>query len=117
MTRDILLMKLRGLALRMQGRVEVIEDRDGKDGAVTGNGIGISYLLARDLAKALSNAADFIDGPEYDENISLKTAAVTLRAFAGGDAVVPDNLRLVPFSAMHEIADWLWAPVGVKGHE
>jgi len=67
MTRDVLLMKLRGLALRMQGRIEAIEDRDGKGGAVTGNGIGISYLFARDLAKALSDAADFIDGLEYDE--------------------------------------------------
>lgn len=63
-TRDALMMNLRGLALRMQGRVEAIEDRDGKEGAVTGIGVGIGYLLAKDLAKALSNAADFIDGHE-----------------------------------------------------
>lgn len=60
--RDFLVMKLRGLALRMAGRVEAIEDRDGKEGAITGIGVGIGYLLARDLTKALSEAADFIDG-------------------------------------------------------
>lgn len=60
--RDFLVMELRGLALRMKGRVEAIEDRDGKDGAVTGRGVGIGYLLARDLAKTLSEAADFIEG-------------------------------------------------------
>lgn len=60
--RDFLVMELRGLALRMQGRVEAIEDRDGKDGAVTGRGVGIGYLLARDLARTLSEAADFIEG-------------------------------------------------------
>lgn len=60
--RDFLVMQLRGLALRMQGRVEAIEDRDGKEGAITGTGVGIGYLLARDLAKTLSEAADFIDG-------------------------------------------------------
>jgi hypothetical protein len=60
--RDFLVMELRGLALRMQGRVEAIEDRDGKDGAVTGRGVGIGYLLARDLAKTLCEAADFIEG-------------------------------------------------------
>jgi len=39
---------LRGLAARMQYRVEVIETRDDKGtGAVTGAGIGIGYLLAK----------------------------------------------------------------------
>lgn len=57
---DGLAMTLRGLALRMQGRVEAIEDRDGKDGAVTGPGVGIGYLLAKDLAKNLTRAADVL---------------------------------------------------------
>lgn len=57
-TRDVLVMNLRGLAMRMKGRVEAIEDRDGKDGAVTGPGIGIGYLLASDLATCLERAAD-----------------------------------------------------------
>ena len=61
-TCDALVMNLRGLALRMQARVEAIEDRDGRDGAVTGPGVGIGYLLARDLAKNLSAAADMLDG-------------------------------------------------------
>ena len=57
---DGLVMTLRGLAMRMQGRVEAIEDRDGKEGAITGIGVGIGYLLARDLAKNLTRAADVL---------------------------------------------------------
>jgi len=47
-------------------------------------------------------------GKLHSQQTSLKTAAITLRAFAGGDAVVPDSLRSVPFSAMDAIANWLW---------
>lgn len=47
-------------------------------------------------------------GKLHAQQNSLKTAAVTLRAFAGGDAVVPDNLRRVSYSAMEAIANWLW---------
>ena len=61
-TRDALVMNLRGLGLRMQFRVEAIEDRDGKVGAVTGRGVGIGYLLARDLGKNLTAAADMLEG-------------------------------------------------------
>jgi hypothetical protein len=54
---------LRGLAARMHYRVEAIEIRDGKGApAIEGRGIGIGYLLAKDLADALSEAADFIEG-------------------------------------------------------
>jgi hypothetical protein len=48
--------KLHALASRMQHRVEAIEARDGEE-AVTGKGIGIGYLLAKDLADALVEAA------------------------------------------------------------
>jgi hypothetical protein len=54
---------LRGLAARMHYRVEAIEIRDGKGApAITGRGIGIGYLLAKDLAEALSEAATFVEG-------------------------------------------------------
>jgi len=45
---------------------------------------------------------------EHDLSLELRTAAVTLRAFASGAAPVPANLRQVPPSAMHAVADWLW---------
>ncbi len=54
---------LRCLESRMQYRVEAIEARDG-DGepAITGPGVGIGYLLAKDLTDALGEAATFIEG-------------------------------------------------------
>lgn len=60
--RGTLTRNLRGLASRMQYRVEAIEVRDGKGAdAITGRGVGIGYLLARDLAEALAEAADYIE--------------------------------------------------------
>jgi hypothetical protein len=54
---------LRGLASRMEYRVEAIEQRDGNGaGAIQGRGIGIGYLLAKDLANALTEAATYIEG-------------------------------------------------------
>jgi hypothetical protein len=43
---------------------------------------------------------------------ALKTAAVTLRAFATGDAPVPPILKAVTFVAMGALADWLWPADG-----
>ena len=86
-TRDTLVMNLRGLALRMQGRVEAIEDRDGKDGAVTGRGVGIGYLLARDLAKNLSAAADMLEG-------GAAAGAACLSGIATGDPCKADEANL-----------------------
>jgi len=51
---------LRQLYSRMQFRVEAIEERDGK-GAVTGAGIWISYLMAKDIARVLAKAAEVIE--------------------------------------------------------
>lgn len=60
--RRTLTRNLCDLASRMQYRVEAIEARDGKGaGAITGSGVGIGYLLARDLAEALTEAADYIE--------------------------------------------------------
>jgi hypothetical protein len=54
---------LRGLEARMQYRVEAILVRDLTEAnAITGHGIGIGYLLAKDLAEALGEAATFIEG-------------------------------------------------------
>ncbi|MDE2232522.1 MAG: hypothetical protein KGJ90_00120 [Patescibacteria group bacterium] len=66
--REMLVTNLRGLELRMQGRVEAIEDRDGKESAVTGRGIGIGYLLARDIAKALAEAAAILEEPDMNKD-------------------------------------------------
>lgn len=60
--RNVLVQNLRGLFERMQYRVEAIEVRDGKGaGAITGRGVGIGYLFAKDLAEALAEAADYIE--------------------------------------------------------
>jgi hypothetical protein len=58
--REILLMNLRQLGFRMQSRVERIEERDGEN-AVTGPGVGISYLFARDIVRALDQAATMLE--------------------------------------------------------
>lgn len=50
----------RQLAMRMQDRVEMIEERDGA-AAVTGPGVGISYLFAKEIADALKRAAEKLD--------------------------------------------------------
>jgi hypothetical protein len=60
--RAMMVLNCRSLAFRMQCRVERIEERDGKDGAVTGRGVGISYLFAQDIARALEKAAAMLEG-------------------------------------------------------
>ena len=57
----LLALDLRALAFRMQCRVDAILERDGTDGAVTGPGIGIGYLFARDIAETLNRGANFVD--------------------------------------------------------
>lgn len=61
LNRQVLARELWGLAARMQFRVNAIEERDG-EGAVTGKGIGIGYLLAKDITCVLVDAATFIEG-------------------------------------------------------
>lgn len=67
---EFLALELRTLAFRMQVRVDHCVERDGIDGAVTGRGVGISYLFAHDIAKTLDRAADFVDA-------HTATAAIT----------------------------------------
>lgn len=56
--REYLVMNLQGLARRMRSRVESMIRRDGsEDAAVTGRGVGIGYLLARDAARTMDKAA------------------------------------------------------------
>ena len=69
-------LDLRALAFRMQCRVDAIRERDGVDGAVTGPGIGIGYLFARDIAGTLNRGADFVDaqGASNDELAASRPA-------------------------------------------
>jgi hypothetical protein len=53
---------LRQLAFRIESRIEKIEERDGSpEAAVTGPGVGISYLLAKDIFRALSESAALLE--------------------------------------------------------
>jgi hypothetical protein len=61
-TIEIASMLLRTTASRMQGRVDAIVERDGCiDAAVTGRGVGISYLFARDIVRACENGEKEIE--------------------------------------------------------
>lgn len=56
MAADVALLLLRTTADRMQSRVDAIVERDGSvDAAVTGRGVGISYLFARNIVRACTN--------------------------------------------------------------
>lgn len=61
---DMLRLNLCSLAFRMQCRVDSCVERDGPEGAVTGRGVGISYLLARDLVMALEQAHAALEDAE-----------------------------------------------------
>ncbi len=60
--RAILVLNLQQLAFRMSSRVDMMIERDGSiDAAVTGRGVGISFLFARDIARAMDKAAKLLD--------------------------------------------------------
>lgn len=92
---------LRGLASRMEYRVEAIEQRDGNGaGAIQGRGIGIGYLLAKDLANALTEAATYIEGlravkpPELTEGKRKDPAPLVVEALT----IAEDVLSRSPYS-------------------
>lgn len=58
--REILSFTCRHLAIRMQHRVESIEERYG-DAAMTSPGPGISYLFAKEIVDALQRAAEELE--------------------------------------------------------
>jgi len=91
-------LDLRALAFRMQCRVDAIRERDGVDGAVTGPGIGIGYLFARDIARTLNRGADFVgaQGASNDELAAERSAladAVRLRQANARLCALLDRLR------------------------
>lgn len=55
--KELIAMNCRVLAIRMQHRVESLDERYG-DAAMTSPGPGISYVLAKEIVAALRQAAD-----------------------------------------------------------
>src|SRR6185437_6397308 len=54
---DMLLLRLASTGFRVQCRIDAIVERDGSEqAAVKGRGVGISYLFARDICRALDGA-------------------------------------------------------------
>lgn len=63
-------------------------------------------FFAPHLFEIAEDIADIPPSQPHTE-LALRTAAITLRAFASGKAPVPENLRQVPFAALNAVADWL----------
>ena len=95
---------LRGLASRMQYRVEAIEARDGKGAdAITGKGVGIGYLLAKDLADGLTEAATFIEAlPAAPSPAALDP--VTVEALKRARPIIHDLATSLPRDADYKEA-------------
>lgn len=66
----------------------------------------LSGFFAPHLFELANDIADIPPSTPHTE-LKLRTAAMTLRAFASGKAPVPENLRQVPFTALNAVADWL----------
>lgn len=59
---ELIINELRVAGARMQTRLEAIVERDGSaEAAVTGRGVSISYLLTRDVTRALKSAGDLLE--------------------------------------------------------
>lgn len=73
-------MLLGTTASRMQGRVEACLERSGSaEAAVTGPGIGIGYLFARDIVRACER------GEEQIERLRAGVEQMLANEQAGGD--------------------------------